>query len=128
MPEQLDSNLQAIQNTQMQIQAVVESLNRDRDRRLNLERQLTEASVPIAESGPPPAPPMAMAGTPRTAAQQLELARRSCVLELRLKPEHPDIGLMKRRIRDLEQKAEAEALAGPVTAPSSAAELPGSSA
>jgi uncharacterized protein involved in exopolysaccharide biosynthesis len=32
-----------------------------------------------------------------------------------LKPGHPDIGLMQRRIRDLEQKAEAEALSAPVT-------------
>ena len=109
----------------MQIQAVVESLNRDRDRRLNIERQLTEASVPIAESGPPPVVTDGDGQVhARTAAQQLELARSQLkLLEARLKPGHPDIGLAKRRIRDLEQKVEAEALAGPVTAPPSAAEL-----
>jgi uncharacterized protein involved in exopolysaccharide biosynthesis len=36
-------------------------------------------------------------------------------LELRFKPDHPDIGLLKRRIRDLERKADAEALAAPVS-------------
>ena len=34
-------------------------------------------------------------------------------MELRLKPEHPDVVRMKRIIADLEQKAEAEALADP---------------
>ena len=39
LPSQLESNLQVMQNTQMQIQAMVESINRDRDRRLVMERQ-----------------------------------------------------------------------------------------
>ena len=34
LPSQLDSNMQAIQNIQMQIQSLVESMNRDRERRL----------------------------------------------------------------------------------------------
>ena len=46
------SNLQAIQNIQMQIQSVVESLNRDRDQRLVLQRQLADAE---AATGPEPA-------------------------------------------------------------------------
>ena len=36
-------------------------------------------------------------------------------LELRLKPEHPDVGRMKRVIRDLEKRAEAEALEAPLS-------------
>jgi polysaccharide chain length determinant protein (PEP-CTERM system associated) len=116
LPEQLDSNLQAVQNTQFQLQSLMESLNRDRDRRLNLERQLEEASTPLPE------PVQAVAATtndaqePRTAAAQLEQARAQLrSLEMRFKPEHPDIGILRRRIRDLEQKAEAEALKSPVT-------------
>jgi polysaccharide chain length determinant protein (PEP-CTERM system associated) len=115
LPSQLDSNLQVIQNTQMQIQAVVESLNRDRDRRLVLERQIAEAAATPAELIAPAAPPPSDSA-PASAARQLEAARAQLqALELRLKPGHPDIGLMQRRIRDLEAKAEAEALSAPVT-------------
>jgi uncharacterized protein involved in exopolysaccharide biosynthesis len=42
---------------------------------------------------------------------------------MRFKPEHPDIGILRRRIRDLEQKAEAEALKSPVTTGPSPAAL-----
>jgi uncharacterized protein involved in exopolysaccharide biosynthesis len=127
LPSQLDSNLQAIQNTQMQIQSVVESLNRDRDRRLVLERQLTDAEEPLpTASAPAPAVPVTDGEniSQGTATKQLEFARNQLkALELRLKPEHPDIGLLKRRIRDLEKAAEAEALAVPVTPGPSRAEI-----
>ena len=127
LPTQLETNLQAIQNTQMQIQAVVESVNRDRDRRLVLERQLAEAEEPLPAVAPLPAAPAAGGdgeNAPAPAAKQLEFARSQLkALELRLKPEHPDIGLLKRRIRDLEKAAEAEALAAPVTPAPSRAEV-----
>jgi hypothetical protein len=127
LPSQLDSNLQAIQNTQMQIQSLMESLNRDKDRRLVLERQLADAQEPLPAAAMPA--PTAVTDTDGgavglNAAKQLELARNQLkTMELRLKPEHPDIGLMKRRIRDLEKAAEAEALAAPVTPAPSRAEL-----
>ncbi len=44
LPSQLESNMQSIQNIQLQIQALVESMNRDRERRLLIERQLTDLS------------------------------------------------------------------------------------
>ena len=108
LPTQLPSNLQAIQNTQMQIQSILNTLNLDRDRRRDLERQLAAAPTRPAANGDGP-------GSAGTAAEQLEAAQAQLkTLELRLKPQHPDIGLMKRRIRDLEKEAEAEALAVPV--------------
>src|SRR5262245_793937 len=42
LPTQMSSNLQALQNTQMQIQATLESVNRDRDQQLLLQRQLVD--------------------------------------------------------------------------------------
>ena len=42
LPTQLGGNLQALQNTQMQIQATLDSLNRDRDQQLLLQRQLVD--------------------------------------------------------------------------------------
>jgi protein tyrosine kinase modulator len=124
LPSQLDSNLQVMQNTQMQIQAMVESLNRDRDRRLVLERQIAEAAAAPAELITPAASSGSDAAPPASAAQQLQAARAQLqALELRLKAGHPDIGLMQRRIRDLERKADAEALSAPVT-PESAPRAP----
>lgn len=124
LPSQLESNMQSIQNIQLQIQALVESMNRDRERRLLIERQLTdlssEASAAAAATPSAPTVPSDGAGT---AAQQLAAARTALAsLELRLKPTHPDIGTMKRRVRDLEQRAEQEALEAPVTKPMPAAE------
>ena len=117
LPSQLDANIQSVQNVQLQIQSLVESLNRDRDQRRNVERQLADL-----QAGAPSTAPTVVtvtdgqAPTGGTTAQQLEVARNTLqALELRLKPNHPDIGLWKRRIRDLERKAEAEALDAPVS-------------
>ena len=118
LPSQMESNLQAIQNLQVQVQTIIESINRDRDRRLVVERQLADASADLAIS------PVVAAGDPRdgesgaTTAQQLAAARATLqTLELRFKPGHPDISLWKRRIRDLEKQAEAEVLSAPVSGP-----------
>jgi polysaccharide chain length determinant protein (PEP-CTERM system associated) len=120
LPSQTQSNLQVISNTQGQLQAMSESINRDRDRRLMLERMLADADIdtaavavarPVTPAAPePPAPP--------TAVAQLEAAKTQLhAMELRLKPEHPDIVRAKRTIRELEKKAEAEALQVPISAP-----------
>src|SRR4051812_25090305 len=42
LPSQIESNLQVVQNLATQIQNVTESINRDRDRRLVLERQIAD--------------------------------------------------------------------------------------
>ena len=85
-----------------------------------LERQLAEMPAVVGEPG------ACRRAAPRgggeqsqamTAAQQLEVARAELrALELRLKPEHPDIGRAKRVIAELEAKAEAEALQQPLSA------------
>lgn len=121
LPQQFDSNLQVIQNTQMQIQSVVESMNRDRDRRLILERMLADAESDLQTAAATPVAVAAAPGDPggvtgATAAQQLEAARAQLqAMAVRMKPEHPDIVRMNRLIRDLEAKAEQEALQAPVS-------------
>jgi polysaccharide chain length determinant protein (PEP-CTERM system associated) len=112
LPSQLDSNLQLIQNTQMQIQGLNESMARDRDRRLVLERLLADASA----SDPAPAPAVSSSGAPApgSPAQQLEAAREALKqMELRLTPEHPDILRAKRVVARLQTVAQ-EAAAVPV--------------
>jgi polysaccharide chain length determinant protein (PEP-CTERM system associated) len=114
LPSERASNLQVMHNLQLQVQAVLESANRDRDRRLFLERTLAgldpeapalRATVPVnpAETT---ADPIGKGST----AEQLEAARDALKgLELHLKPEHPDVVYLKRLIQDLEANVAAEA-------------------
>jgi len=120
LPSQLQGNLQAISNAQLQLQAVSESLNRARERRLMIERQIADAETfPVAASTDP-APPPATADNvaAMTTAQQLELAQnRLAVLKMRLTEDHPDVRTTERTIRDLQAKLEDEAKRAPVSAP-----------
>ena len=52
LPTQLDFNMQAIQNAQLQLQQLTESLARDRDRRLTTEQLLKEAQAEQVVSAP----------------------------------------------------------------------------
>jgi protein tyrosine kinase modulator len=116
LPSQLDFNMQAIQNTQLQLQALVESLARDRDRKLMLERLHADAAaepLPSPLVASPPAPggqiESSAAGAILTPQQQLDAARSTLErLSLRLTPEHPDIVRTKRSIEELERKIKAE--------------------
>jgi uncharacterized protein involved in exopolysaccharide biosynthesis len=117
LPSEQASNLTVLHNLELQVQALLDSINRDRDRRLFLERALAdfeaEAPAPPAAAAvsAPADPAGGVAGA--TPADQLETARKTLKsLEVRLKPEHPDVVFMKRVIRDLEAKVVAEASAG----------------
>ena len=111
LPNQVDANLQVIQNTQLQIQALNESMVRDRDRRLFVERAIADAEAPAAVVEAPPAPTTAETA-PGSAAQQLAQAERALrQSEVRLTPEHPDVVRMRRTVEVLRTKAAEEAAA-----------------
>jgi len=107
LPSQLDSNLQVIQNTQLQIQAHVESLNRDRDRELLVQREISglEGQAPVLDNGTTTVslPDGVIQGG--SISQQLAVAKSAlAALERRYKPDHPDVVRMKRLISDYEAK------------------------
>jgi polysaccharide chain length determinant protein (PEP-CTERM system associated) len=109
LPTQAQSNFQLLQSTQVQIQANADAALRDREQLAQLEKDI-EAAV----STPVPAAILAIDGgklaPPGTIAQQLEGARAALTaLELRLRPDHPDVGRARRQVADLEVKAEQEA-------------------
>ena len=112
LPSQTQANLQALQSKQLQVQALIESIARDRDRKQMIERLYREAAAE---------PAAALAAAPGgvgsgelvgSARQQLAAARaRLASLEQRYTPDHPDIVRIKRQIADLEPQAAAEAKA-----------------
>jgi len=82
-----------------------------------LERQIADLESDANLPTPPP-----LAGPDRlppgaTAAQQLEKAQTDLQeMQTRLKDTHPDVTTLKRKIADLQKKADAEAIARPVSA------------
>jgi polysaccharide chain length determinant protein (PEP-CTERM system associated) len=121
LPGEVETNIQLMFNARQQIQNLTDGIDRDRERRLAVERLISEESavVPLPVTRPLPADaPL----RPMPAAQQLAAARAALdTLLLRLKEDHPDVRLARARIRDLEQKAEAEALQQPVSVAAGAA-------
>jgi polysaccharide chain length determinant protein (PEP-CTERM system associated) len=124
LPSQLETNQQAVQNAQMQLQAVSESINRARERRLMVERQRVDAE----NTALPPPPSDTTGNSPDgsaslTTAQQLDIAQaKLSAYKMRYKPDHPDIRALERTIRDLEAKRDKEAGEPPPAKPVSLAE------
>jgi len=128
LPEQREANMQGLHNAEMQLQALTESLNRDRDQKLNMERQVADVEATDSVTTPSTTnfPVTSADGVPigATAAQQLELAQAALqALQQKYKDTYPDVTAAKRRVAELQKKADAEALARPVSAPASPAEL-----
>lgn len=105
LPSQLSMNVQELNNSQNNLRSVLDTIARDQEQKLLLQRQL-EAAQNLPETVLP------MAGVDTAAAlgaDPLETARAQLkALELRLTPEHPDIQRAKRLIAKLEQQAAAD--------------------
>jgi polysaccharide chain length determinant protein (PEP-CTERM system associated) len=113
MPGETATTQQALVAAQSQLQALQDSINRDRDRQMMLQQMMRDTA---AKNDAAATQPVQEDPTRPSAAKQLETARLILRnLETRLTPEHPDIKAQKRLIRDLEQKAAAEALLHPVS-------------
>jgi protein tyrosine kinase modulator len=112
LPTQVESNMQAIQNVQLQLQAQVESISRDRDRKMLLERLYQDAQKEPTVAAPPTAatnPTDIVANGGGSPEQQLAAAKDALSrLELRYRPDHPEIPRMKRRIAELEKQVAEE--------------------
>ena len=130
LPSQVGANLQVLQSTSFQFQTGEETLSRDRDRRLELERTLTELmnqadqAKPVARAAEPaapaavPAPDAAAAdgaavpdpalnqptGDLTTNLARLQILQRQLAnLQVTRKPDHPDVIRTKRLIATFEK-------------------------
>lgn len=107
LPEQLDSNLQIIRNKQQQIQNLNESIDRDRDKRLLLDKQVADTLAGSSDA------PGTDTKTGETTLQRLERERGELrTLELSKTAEHPDVRAKRKTVANLEAQMRAETLAG----------------
>jgi polysaccharide chain length determinant protein (PEP-CTERM system associated) len=116
LPTQLQSNMEAIRGKQMQAQALVESIARDRDRKLVVEALLRGASAerPVASTQPgptsTPSDPLAAGATGVSAQRQLATAKANlAALLTRYTESHYDVKRLRGQIAELEKQAQAEA-------------------
>ena len=114
LPSQLQANLQAIQSATLQLQALNESTYRAQERRLLIERQISDIqAVPIVATDFSAEPQV-----PQTPAQQLEAARTRLKLALdRFTPAHPAVISLKRTVAELEAQVASDASANETTSP-----------
>jgi polysaccharide chain length determinant protein (PEP-CTERM system associated) len=109
LPSQLQGNLQSLQSAQMQFQSLEESINRARERRLLVERQIADAQSLPVEIGSSVGGATAQSSTTSSAWEQLEAAlARHDALRLQYTANHPDVLALEETIRDLRAKVEKE--------------------
>lgn len=128
LPSQLTGNLQAIQNANMQLQALNESTNRFHERRLFIERQLADARTPEPAGTAPIVPPLPAGGSEPVGtillspAQQLAVARaRRTFLLQRFTTDYPEVVRLDKTIADLEERVASQA---PLSDPIATLETP----
>jgi polysaccharide chain length determinant protein (PEP-CTERM system associated) len=109
LPSQLGSNLQILGDMNVRSQNLANDIERDRDRRLVIERSILDIrELATTPAGVPAA--VAAAGGPSSTEERLDAARAALAsLRTRLTSEHPDIAAARRLVADLEKQAAAEA-------------------
>ena len=111
LPAQMEANLQGQHNAEMALQSLGESLNRDRERRLLLERQVTDIVEAPEEPKASGADGQKQPEMAQTLEDELRIAQQALLaLELKLKPEHPDVRKQKRAVEELEKRVAAAKL------------------
>ena len=122
LPDQMAANLQGLHNTEMALQSLGEGLNRDRERRIAFERTVTDL---VEEINTAPAPSEVKSANPdmaKTLDDELRIAQQSLLaVELKLKPDHPDVKRLRRNVEELQKRVDASALEGTLSARPSAA-------
>ena len=110
LPSQLQGNLQSVQNIQVQLQSLGESMNRARERRLLVERQIADTQTFPQETAGPATFTSDDGASTAPPAQQLDTARaRLAQLKLRYTGDYPDVLAAEQTVRELEAKVDEEA-------------------
>lgn len=111
LPTQLEANVRGQNSAEMQLQMVTESLNRDRERQLVLERSIKDASLSHLIDAATAARPRETAAPadPSTLSASEQLHRAEAALKVMrstMTDRHPDVVAMKQTIVELRERAE----------------------
>lgn len=105
LPSQLQSNLQALQVAQTQLQSLGESMNQARDKRAALQRQIATAQTIPADVSPGAAGSSAGGSTGTSIVQQLESARAKLdAAKMRDPSDYAEVLALEQSVRDLQTK------------------------
>lgn len=117
LPDQRNTNLNILGRLQQQLQTIGETLRSAQDRKLTIQKQLSEmknmASITVEPESPPSSSPPSLPTLPQLKGErsdQLHLEKLKgylMELETKYKDKHPDVLATKRRIGELEKKIEA---------------------
>ena len=104
----MSANLQGQHNTEMALQTLGEALNRDRERRHRARahgrRYRRERPMPT-----PAEPTRAKPDMAQTLEDELRIAQQALLaVELKLKPEHPDVKKQRRAVEELQKRVDAQ--------------------
>ena len=101
LPEQMTTNLRTLDRLQVELQTINDGLKSAEDRKLLYQAQLTDLERQITGLKAGTIPDTSTAGLASRIEQlKEELAR----LQVQYKENYPDIGLLKKQIRDLEEQ------------------------
>jgi len=119
LPSQSAANQQALNNAEMALRSIGESLNRDRERRITLERTVADI-LEAPDEKPVPSPDAARRPATVNLEDELMVQKQALLAtELKLRPDHPDVKKQRRVVEELEKRVEASRLAGELTVKSS---------
>lgn len=108
LPGQMDANMQGQHNAEVQLQQLGESLNRDREHRIQLERQVADILEAPDEK---PVVPTQKVDMTQVLENELNTAQQALVaLEVRLKPDHPDVKKQRKAVDELKARVDASKL------------------
>ena len=123
LPTQSDSNLQAWNSANMQLQTVGRDLSDARELQVTMQRQIAQLTAQAEAAANAPPPPVQEA--PQNKASQLAAARTQLQgLLAKYKPGYPDVVRLEAKIATLEREAAEEAATAPPPGPRAVAANP----
>ncbi len=108
LPEQMDANLSSLDRLQLQYQAITGSLENAKERKITLQRQVSQISEMSSQVGEVGIETGGVEGMGMTGSPQLEQLKQILAgLQSRYTDKHPDVVQVKNRIKKMEAELEA---------------------
>jgi Uncharacterized protein involved in exopolysaccharide biosynthesis len=107
LPEQMDANLHSLDRLQLQYQAITGSLENAKERKITLQRQISQISELSSQAGQIGIETGGVEGTGMIGSPRLEQLKQILAgLQSRYTDKHPDVVQIKNRIKKMEAELE----------------------